>query len=104
MPAPGCFGISMVTPNTVLKDNYSENWQYLQRNVAFTIKETRGDHMVPSSDVKSIFGKALELAAPAERAAYLDQACGGDTTLRSDVEGLLDALAKANDFMTRPAG
>ena len=30
------------------------------------------------TDVKSIFGKALEFASPAERAAYLTEACGDD--------------------------
>src|SRR5262245_30615737 len=47
------------------------------------------------ADVKSIFGKALELSAPGERAAYLDQACGGDTGLRAEVESLLHAQAGA---------
>ncbi len=33
-------------------------------------------------DVKSIFGRAAEIDSPAERAAYLDEACGGDAELR----------------------
>jgi serine/threonine protein kinase/WD40 repeat protein len=50
------------------------------------------------ADVKSIFGKALELSAPRERAAYLDRACGGDTGLRAEVESLLHAQAGAAGF------
>jgi len=30
------------------------------------------------ADIKSIFGHAMALSSPAERAAYLQQACGGD--------------------------
>jgi eukaryotic-like serine/threonine-protein kinase len=59
--------------------------------------------MAASPDVKSVFGKALELEAPADRAAYLDQACGGDAALRGQVEGLLAALGKAGRFMSHPA-
>jgi serine/threonine protein kinase/WD40 repeat protein len=59
--------------------------------------------MAPSSDAKCIFGKALELPAPADRAAYLDQACGDNAALRSEVAGLLRALEKAGHFMSHPA-
>ena len=45
----------------------------------------------PADDVKAIFGKALELTAPAARAAYLDEACAGHPALRGEVEGLLQA-------------
>src|SRR5262249_48930374 len=40
---------------------------------------------------------------PAERAALLDAACSGDPVLRSQVEGLLEALDKAGSFMNRPS-
>jgi serine/threonine protein kinase/Tfp pilus assembly protein PilF len=59
--------------------------------------------MAASPDVKSVFGKALELETPADRATYLDQACGGDAALRGEVEGLLAALGKAGRFMSHPA-
>jgi len=59
--------------------------------------------MTSSPDVKSVFGKALELATPADRAAYLDQTCGRDAALRGEVEGLLAALGDAGGFMTHPA-
>ncbi len=54
-------------------------------------------------DVKSIFGRALELESPADRAAYLDEACGSDSGLRAEVEGLLATLDRAGAFMRRPA-
>src|SRR5205814_5652442 len=50
------------------------------------------------TDVKSIFGKALEIAAPAEREAYLGRACGGDPRLRTEVESLLRAGQAAGGF------
>lgn len=59
--------------------------------------------MAVSPDVKSVFGKALELESPAERTAYLDQVCGCDSTLRGEVEGLLSALDRAGRFMSHPA-
>jgi len=54
-------------------------------------------------DAKSIFGEALEILAPAERAAYLDAACAGNANLRAEVEALLASLEKAGGFMGRPA-
>ncbi len=60
--------------------------------------------MATPSDVKFIFGKALELASTAERAAYLDQACGEDVALRAELEGLLEALANVGQFMSHPVG
>src|SRR5262245_1844714 len=50
------------------------------------------------ADLKSIFGKALEIPSPAERWAYLDQACGGDPDLRAEVESLLQARQAAGRF------
>ncbi len=35
------------------------------------------------SDVKTIFGRALEMESPEERAAYLDETCAGDVELRN---------------------
>ncbi len=55
-------------------------------------------------DAKLIFGEALRLSVPAERAAYLDQTCAEDPGLRQEVESLLSAHAQAGDFLnqTRP--
>ena len=53
--------------------------------------------------VETVFGEAMEIAAPAERSAYLDRACGGDAVLRRQVESLLDAHTRAGDFLESPA-
>jgi serine/threonine protein kinase/tetratricopeptide (TPR) repeat protein len=53
--------------------------------------------------VKPVFDRALEIAAGAERAAFLDQACAGEPDLRQKVEALLDAYAAAGSFLERPA-
>jgi WD40 repeat protein/serine/threonine protein kinase len=50
-------------------------------------------------DIKSIFGKAVALSSDAERLAYLQQACDGDTALRAEIEALLDAHAGAGAFL-----
>src|SRR5262245_56528620 len=51
-----------------------------------------------TADVKSIFGKAMDLQSPAERAAYLDEACGANARLRDEVESLLKAGQEARGF------
>jgi len=43
---------------------------------------------------RSIFEAAIEKGSPEERAAYLDQACEGDSSLRRQVEALLAAHAR----------
>jgi serine/threonine protein kinase len=53
--------------------------------------------------VETVFSEAMEIAAPAERAAYLDRACGGDASLRRQVESLLDAHTRAGGFLESPA-
>jgi tetratricopeptide (TPR) repeat protein len=52
--------------------------------------------------VKAVFDRALEIAAGAERAAFLDQACAGQPELRRKVEALLEAYAAAGSFLERP--
>jgi WD40 repeat protein/serine/threonine protein kinase len=54
-------------------------------------------------DVKSIFGRALEIDSPMDRAAYLDEACASDPALRAEIEALLAHLGRAGSFMNRPA-
>jgi eukaryotic-like serine/threonine-protein kinase len=51
-----------------------------------------------------VFTNALKLATPAERAAYLDEACAGNPQLRADLEGLLQAQANDPDFLEQPVG
>ena len=50
-------------------------------------------------NAKLVFGEALRLRVPAERAAYLDQACAEDLVLRQEVESLLFAHAQAGEFL-----
>jgi serine/threonine protein kinase len=50
-----------------------------------------------------IFTNALKLATPAERAAYLDEACTGDPQLRANVEALLRAHSTDPSFLEEPA-
>jgi serine/threonine protein kinase/outer membrane protein assembly factor BamB len=52
---------------------------------------------------EEIFHQALARTSPEERAAYLDQACGGDPALRASVEALLRANVGASGFMDKPA-
>ncbi len=44
-----------------------------------------------SPDVKSIFGRALEIESPSQRSAFLGEACAADPALRAEVEDLLRA-------------
>jgi hypothetical protein len=46
--------------------------------------------MAATKNARDIFLDALD-RAPADRAAYLDEACGGDAALRQRVEALLRA-------------
>jgi tetratricopeptide (TPR) repeat protein len=52
--------------------------------------------------LESLFAAAVALANADERAAYLDRACAGDATLRSQVEALLRAHARAGHLLDRP--
>jgi hypothetical protein len=52
---------------------------------------------------ETIFEAALARRNPAERQAYLDEACGADVGLRRRVEALLASHDKLGDFMERPA-
>jgi formylglycine-generating enzyme required for sulfatase activity len=52
---------------------------------------------------EQVFLKALELTAPAERAAYLDRVCGGDAEFRRQIEELLAAHFKTGAFLDEPA-
>ena len=52
---------------------------------------------------RTIFLEALEMTDAAQRADFLDRACGGKVELRRRVEGLLEALDQADGFMDSPA-
>jgi tetratricopeptide (TPR) repeat protein len=51
------------------------------------------------ADVKSIFGKALEITTHSEREAYLQQACADNPALRAEVESLIQAKQNACNFL-----
>src|SRR4051794_14694856 len=53
--------------------------------------------------VKEIFLAAAERSDEAARAAYVDQACGGDALLRARVEALLRSHDPEGSFLGTPA-
>jgi hypothetical protein len=53
-------------------------------------------------DKRSIFMAALEQETPAQRSAYLDEACGGDLALRQRLEALLASHEQAGSFLAEP--
>jgi serine/threonine protein kinase/tetratricopeptide (TPR) repeat protein len=52
---------------------------------------------------RDIFIAAVQIADPAERAAYLDQACAGEPELRHRACVLLNAFEQAGSFLQQPA-
>jgi eukaryotic-like serine/threonine-protein kinase len=56
------------------------------------------------SNLRAIFGEALDRKSASERAAYLDEACHNHPELRERVEALLRAHASAGGFLSEPAG
>jgi predicted Ser/Thr protein kinase/tetratricopeptide (TPR) repeat protein len=52
--------------------------------------------------IEELLDAALD-AGPARRAAFLDESCGGDETLRAELERLLQAHHIADGFLDRPA-
>jgi len=52
--------------------------------------------------IKAIFHSAQSIA-PAERASFLDEACGADEFIRDEVESLLAADESSGDFLNAPA-
>src|ERR1700731_2071419 len=53
--------------------------------------------------IEAVFAAVLEKATAAERAAYLDEACGGDAAVRQRVEALFQAHEQAGSFLEKPA-
>jgi len=52
--------------------------------------------------IKAIFHSAQE-CAPADRASFLNSACGDDESMRQEVESLLAADETNEDFLGTPA-
>src|SRR5437868_1680614 len=55
------------------------------------------------NEVKQIFGEALSKPIPAERDAYLRDACSRDPALRSQIDALLLAHEECRDFLQQNA-
>jgi hypothetical protein len=51
-----------------------------------------------TQQVEALFDAACQLANPAARRTFLDEACAGDATLRTRVEALLAAQSDADKF------
>jgi serine/threonine protein kinase len=60
--------------------------------------------MKTSRSAESIFFATIEKTSPVERAAYLDEACLGDSDLRRQVERLLEAHSQVGSFLEKPLG
>ncbi|MCW5551602.1 MAG: serine/threonine protein kinase [Verrucomicrobiae bacterium] len=58
--------------------------------------------MSPDKSLQTLFNEALEREDAAERARFLDEACGTDAALREQVEKLLRANADAGGFFSQP--
>jgi serine/threonine protein kinase/WD40 repeat protein len=54
------------------------------------------------AEVERLYHDAMARPS-AERAAFLDAACGGDDALRQEVESLLSVQTGADEFLSRPA-
>jgi hypothetical protein len=53
----------------------------------------------PENPLRALFAEALETTDTAQRAAFLNRACGPDASLRREVEELLQAEADAGKFL-----
>src|SRR5262245_23074577 len=59
--------------------------------------------MMPEKSLHDLFNEALECANATDRARFLDEACGADTSLRERIEKLLCAHDEATGFMLDPS-
>jgi Leucine-rich repeat (LRR) protein/tRNA A-37 threonylcarbamoyl transferase component Bud32 len=62
-----------------------------------------GEGRSSGMNVEEIFYETMKIASQAERAAYLDRACGRDARVREEVEALLVARDQASSFLETPA-
>ena len=54
------------------------------------------------SNLETVFGKAIAIESPQDREAYLNEACGDDSSLRGEIEKLVADHFKAGDFLEKP--
>ncbi|HEY1599439.1 MAG TPA: serine/threonine-protein kinase [Pirellulales bacterium] len=59
--------------------------------------------MIPISEAKEIFGRAIELERGAARTAFLDGACDGSRRLRQEIDELISAWEGAGSFLNQSA-
>src|SRR5512136_2822083 len=52
--------------------------------------------------VEALYNSALKIPAD-QRVAFLEDSCGGDTSLRQEVESLIARQSEAADFLETPA-
>src|SRR6516164_9653763 len=57
----------------------------------------------PEPKLRELFSQAAEFQTAEEQAAFLDQACRGDTELRAQLEELLRAHREAGSFLQEPS-
>src|SRR5262245_9409119 len=57
---------------------------------------------MPPKSIDRIFWDAAQIASPAERQAFLDEACGGDAALQQKVESMLALRSQAEKFLESP--
>ncbi len=87
-----------VSPETVMRDwQFAKKW--LQRELMRERRTLSADRF---AEVERLYHEAT-LRRPEERAAFLDQACGGDDALRHEVESLLSLPTDAGEFLSRTA-
>src|SRR3982750_4682178 len=53
-------------------------------------------------NARAVFDHALEIESPAQRLAYLAEACGGEPALRQQGDALLAAYEQAGSFLEAP--
>jgi hypothetical protein len=77
----------------IAKNKLRKFWPVCHADFALHTESTIEDPCMTSatSSEKSIFLKAIELTSDEERARYLDTACGGNRSLRAEIEALLRA-------------
>ena len=52
--------------------------------------------------IRAIFFEAYQKESSQERSRYLDEACGADARVRSELDSLLDAHAGSSGFLEAP--
>src|SRR5688500_4900310 len=70
--------------------------------MASALKASVMEQHPPAPGARAVFDHAVEIDSPAERQAYLAQACGDNAGLRQQVDALLQAYEAAGSFLEAP--